>query len=154
MRVSALHRKLLRDTGRMKGQILTIALVLAGGITSFIGLRGTYVSLLRSRDVYYDRQRFAHVFAQLERAPESIAGRIETSSAASVQTRISEEVSLPSSMDRPRLGPAALAPSAGEPTTPSTCAAGASGAGSRRRVLLLEAFAGAASQRQVTGSPR
>jgi hypothetical protein len=69
MRVSPLQRKLLRDVGRLRGQVLTIALVLAGGITSFVALRGTYGSLLRARDAYYDRQGFADVFAPLERAP-------------------------------------------------------------------------------------
>ena len=77
MLVSPLTRKLLRDVGRMKGQVATIALVLAGGIASFVALRGTYASLLRSRDAYYDRERFAHVFATLERAPEELARRIE-----------------------------------------------------------------------------
>jgi len=45
MLVSALTRKLLRESARMKGQVTTIALVLAGGITCFIALRGTYASL-------------------------------------------------------------------------------------------------------------
>ena len=72
----ALDRKFLRDVARLKGQVLTIALVLAGGITSFVSLQGTHASLVRSRDAYYDRQRFAHVFASLERAPEGVAARI------------------------------------------------------------------------------
>src|SRR5512138_3931177 len=96
MLVSALARKFLRDVGRMKGQVLTIALVLAGGIASFVALQGTYASLLRSRDAYYDRQRLAHVFATLERAPETVAARIEAlPGVAAVQTRISKVVSLP-----------------------------------------------------------
>jgi putative ABC transport system permease protein len=103
----------------MKGQVLTIALVLAGGITSFVGLRGTYDSLLRSRDAYYDRQRFAHVFARLERAPESMAARIEAlPGVASVQTRISKEVSIPiEGMDRPASGRLLSLPAVGEPAT-------------------------------------
>jgi hypothetical protein len=43
--VSALHRKLLREIRYLVGQITTIALVVAGGITCFISLRGTCDSL-------------------------------------------------------------------------------------------------------------
>jgi hypothetical protein len=45
MPMPALDRKLVREVSRLKGQIATIALVLAGGITCFIALRGTYRSL-------------------------------------------------------------------------------------------------------------
>jgi putative ABC transport system permease protein len=145
MRITALNRKLLRDVGRMKGQIATIALVLAAGITSFVGLRGTYASLLRSRDAYYDRERFAHVFARLERAPEPIAGRIEAlPGVASVQTRISEEVSLPiEGMARPASGRLLSLPAAGEPATNAVhLRSGRLPARDRDdEVLLLEAFA-------------
>lgn len=115
----ALHRKFLRDVARLKGQVVTIALVLAGGIASFIGLQGTYSSLIRSRDAYYDRQRFAHVFAVLERAPESVAARIEAlPGVASVQTRISKRVSLPiEGMPRAASGRLLSLPAAGEPAT-------------------------------------
>jgi putative ABC transport system permease protein len=95
--VPALDRKLLRDVTRLKGQIATIALVLASGITCFIALRGTYSSLEWSRDTYYDRYRFAHVFARVERAPESAARRIEALlGVVLVQTRIAKDVTLPS----------------------------------------------------------
>jgi putative ABC transport system permease protein len=115
----ALNCKLLRDLSRLKGQVLTIALVLAGGIGSFIGLQGTYTSLIHSRDAYYDRQRFAHVFAVLERAPETIATRIEAlPGVSSVQTRISKQVSLPiEGMPRPASGRLLSLPAMGEPAT-------------------------------------
>jgi hypothetical protein len=103
MPVSALDRKLLRDTARLKGQVATIAVVLAGGIISFIALRGTEQSIDRARDVYYDRQRFAHVFATLERAPESVARKIEAlPGVAAIQTRVSRTGARPA-----RPGPAA-----------------------------------------------
>lgn len=96
MLVSALERKLLRELSRLKGQIVTIALVVASGITSFIALRGTYVALEAAREAYYDRYRFAHVFATLERAPESVARRIEAIPGVElVQTRIAAEVAVP-----------------------------------------------------------
>jgi putative ABC transport system permease protein len=119
MAMSSLNRKLLRDIRRMKAQVLTIALVLGGGITSFVALHGTYASLVRSRDAYYDRQRFAHVFATMERAPEHVARRIEAiPGVASVQTRVAKEVSLPiEGMDRPASGRLLSLPPAGEPAT-------------------------------------
>ena len=106
MWVTTLDRKLLRDLERLKGQIATIALVLASGITSFISMRGTYASLESSRDGYYDRSRFAHVFAAAERAPESLAEHIESlPGVESVQTRIAEDVTLPiEGMPRPAYG--------------------------------------------------
>jgi putative ABC transport system permease protein len=92
----ALRKKLWRELGGLKGQILTIALVLASGMASFIMLRGTVDSLERSRDLYYDRYRFADVFLKLERAPESVADRVAAlPGVAAVQTRIAESVLLP-----------------------------------------------------------
>ena len=115
MLLSALNRKLLREVTQLKGQVLTIALVLASGITTFIGMRGTYECLESARDAYYDRYRFAHVFASLERAPESLGPRIETlTGVAAVETRISEQVTLPlEGMSRPAYGRLLSLPAAG-----------------------------------------
>ena len=115
----ALDRKLLREVTFLKGQILTIALVLASGITCFIALRGTYSSLEWSRETYYDRYRFAHVFARLERAPESAARRIEAlPGVALVQTRVAEEVALPlEGQGRAAYGQLLTLPAHGEPAT-------------------------------------
>jgi len=119
MLVSALDRKLLREAARMTGQIATIAIVLAAGITCFIALRGTYESLEWSRQSYYDRYRFADVFATLERAPESVASRIEAlPGVARAQTRVVKEVTLPmEGMDRPAYAHLLSLPAAGEPAT-------------------------------------
>ena len=73
----ALDRKLLRELWGMKGQLFTIALVLGSGMASFIMLRGVYDCLEASRDAYYDRTRFAHVFATVESAPNALVERIE-----------------------------------------------------------------------------
>ncbi|HYG70529.1 MAG TPA: ABC transporter permease, partial [Anaeromyxobacteraceae bacterium] len=119
MRIAALDRKLLRDAARLKGQVATIALVVAGGIMSFVALRGTYDALLRARDAYYDRYRFADVFAVVERAPEHVAKRIEAlRGVAAVQTRIAEEVSIPiEGMPRPASGLLLSLPARGAPVT-------------------------------------
>ncbi|CAN5902748.1 ABC transporter permease [soil metagenome] len=92
----ALDRKLLRDISRMWAQGLTIALVLACGIASFVAMRGAHASIVRERDAYYAQQRFADVFAHLERAPESMTPRIEAiSGVARVHTRIVRTVLVP-----------------------------------------------------------
>src|SRR5579872_7372706 len=75
---SVLERKLLRELSLLKGQIATISLVVAGGIACFICLRGTCDSLEWTLAAYYDRYRFADVFATAESVPESLASRIET----------------------------------------------------------------------------
>jgi putative ABC transport system permease protein len=116
---SAIQRKLLRESLALKGQVATIAIVIASGIASFLMLRGTYLCLDRAREAYYDRYRFAHAFASLERAPEALARRIEgIPGVAVVQTRIAEEVTIPlEGMTRPAYGRLLSLPTRGEPTT-------------------------------------
>jgi len=93
--VKALDRKLLRDLGNIKGQAFTIALVVAAGIGAFIGQISTYDSLSWSRQSYYDTAKFAHVFADLKRAPKSVEQQIiELSGVAEVETTVSYDVTL------------------------------------------------------------
>jgi len=94
--VSMLDRKLRRDLWRLKGQVATIALVLACGIMAMIMLRSTWSSLLGARDAYYDRYRFADVFAHLQRAPDAVARRLEELPGVAVaHPRIVEDVMVP-----------------------------------------------------------
>jgi putative ABC transport system permease protein len=75
--VRAIHTKLFRDMWNMRGAVITIALVVGSGVAAFVTLRGTYLSMIRSRDQYYSAQRFGDVFAQLERAPDSLHEKLE-----------------------------------------------------------------------------
>jgi putative ABC transport system permease protein len=94
--VSALDRKLGRDLWRLKGQVATIALVLACGIMAMIMLRSTWQSLLGARDAYYDRYRFGDVFAHLERAPDAALPRLaRLPGVALAYARVSEDVMVP-----------------------------------------------------------
>ena len=94
--MSVLRKKLGRDLLRLKGQVITIALVLACGIMSMIMLRGTLESLRRARDAYYTAERFGDVFARLERAPDAIAARLEQlPGVATVYPRVVENVMVP-----------------------------------------------------------
>ncbi|MBL8194115.1 MAG: ABC transporter permease, partial [Blastocatellia bacterium] len=93
--MSMLNRKLIRDLLHMRGQIIAITLVAACGIAAFICLRNIYQSLLITQDTYYSSYRFANVFVQVKRAPDSIKSSIEQiPGVATVQTRIVSEVTL------------------------------------------------------------
>ncbi len=94
--MSVLERKLARDVWRSKGQVATIGLVLACGIMAMLMMRSTYQSLLAARDTYYAHYRFGDVFARVERAPDSIAARLEQIPGVMLAyPRIVEEVMVP-----------------------------------------------------------
>jgi putative ABC transport system permease protein len=67
--MNALDRKLLRDFRRLWAQALAIALVLACGVAILLTTFGTFISLEETRRAYYERNRFADVFAEANRAP-------------------------------------------------------------------------------------
>ncbi len=94
--MSVLSTKARRDLWRLKGQVATIALVLACGIWSMIMMRSTFQAMVAARDAYYTSHRFADVFARLERAPTNVASRLgEIPGVALVAPRIVEEVMVP-----------------------------------------------------------
>ena len=68
-----LDRKLLRDLARMWAQVLAIALVMACGVATILIAIGAYRSLEETRAAFYDRYRFASIFASATRAPLNIA---------------------------------------------------------------------------------
>jgi putative ABC transport system permease protein len=95
VRIAALDRKLLRDLLEMKGQALAIALVVASGVSMFVMYHSNFDSLRRTQSVYYERQRFADVFASLKRAPNRLEERIrEIPGVARAATRVVAEVTL------------------------------------------------------------
>ena len=71
--MTGLDKKLLRDLWRMRGQALAIALVTAAGTMAFITLLGTLFSLEKTQAAYYERFRFADIFANVRRAPDARA---------------------------------------------------------------------------------
>jgi putative ABC transport system permease protein len=93
--MKAIDKKLIRDLKRLRGQIIAIALVVACGIASFVSMLSAYESLKLTQATYYQQYRFAQVFAQLKRAPESLKTQIaEIPGVAQVQTRVVADVSL------------------------------------------------------------
>ena len=65
----ALDRKLLRDLWHARSQAVAIALVVGSGVAIFVLTLSTFASLGLTQQRYYDRYRFADVFAGLKRAP-------------------------------------------------------------------------------------
>ncbi len=74
--MGALDRKLLRDLWQIKSQGLAIALVIAAGVAMCVMMLGSFESLALTQETYYQRYRFADVFAGLKRAPLALAERI------------------------------------------------------------------------------
>jgi putative ABC transport system permease protein len=74
--VTLLDRKLWRDMAALRGPIISIALVVAAGVSVFVASISTYDSLEAGRARFYDETRFPHVFVTLKRAPLSIVPRL------------------------------------------------------------------------------
>jgi putative ABC transport system permease protein len=95
IRISPLNRKLLRDLLLMKGQAIAIAMVVAAGVAMNVMYLSTFESLRGTRYAYYDRQRFADVFATLKRAPQRVGDEIaRLPGVSAVDTRVSAAVTL------------------------------------------------------------
>lgn len=75
--LSPLNRKLLRELWTLKGQMLSIALVVAVGIMSIVTMRGSYDSLANAQQNYYRETRFADIWVSLVRAPLSVLPVLE-----------------------------------------------------------------------------
>ena len=91
----ALNRKLLRDLWRIKTQVLAIAVVVGCGVAIMVMALGTMRSLQETRAAYYERYRFADVFAHVKRAPEYLAERIARIPGVKwVETRVVADVTL------------------------------------------------------------
>jgi putative ABC transport system permease protein len=75
--MTPLNKKLARDLWHIRGQALAIAAVIAGGIATLVMALGAMESLEETRAAYYERYRFADVFAQAKRAPGHLLKKIE-----------------------------------------------------------------------------
>ncbi|HEY0942610.1 MAG TPA: FtsX-like permease family protein [Steroidobacter sp.] len=73
---SALNKKLWRDLWRMRGQVLAIGLIMASGIGVLVMGLSTVEALDETARAYYERYRFAHVFANVKRAPTRLLADI------------------------------------------------------------------------------
>jgi putative ABC transport system permease protein len=113
--MSPLTKKLLRDLWRMRTQAVAIALVMACGIAIMVMSFGAMRSLSETRDAYYDRYRFANVFADAKRAPMSAAAKIAAiPGVAAVDARIVHYVTLDiPGLEQPAIGELVSLPRSG-----------------------------------------
>ncbi len=85
----ALGRKLLRDSWHYRSQFAAIAVVMACGVSVFVALRSMHGYLRNRQAAYYAEQHFAEVFAQVNRAPASVAERLRAiPGVQTVETRV------------------------------------------------------------------
>lgn len=88
-----LDRKLLRDLGQMKGQVIAIGLVIGAGIAVFTMAMCAYASLKQGQQTFYRDFRFADVFCSVSRCPNSMVDRIKNIQGVSaVETRLVKNV--------------------------------------------------------------
>ncbi len=93
--IDPLDKKLLRDLGRMKGQVLAVSLVMACGLAMMIMTRSLILTLESTREAFYQKYALADVFATLKRAPLSAADRLaDLPGVAAVETRVTLDVTL------------------------------------------------------------
>ncbi len=94
-RLRALDRKMLRELWRLRGQLLSIGLVVATAVMTLVTMRGTYDALVQGRSAYYRDYRLGDVWSSLERAPESLRARVARSpGVAAVETRVTSYATL------------------------------------------------------------
>ena len=93
--MKTIHRKLVRDLGLMKGQVAAIAVVIGAGVMTLILAVTTLDAITLTQDRYYRDHRFAEVFADLKRAPDSVAERVrEIPGVDRVDTRVQAGIRL------------------------------------------------------------
>jgi putative ABC transport system permease protein len=115
--MTALDRKLLRDLRRLWAQSLAIALVLAAGVAIVVLAFGAQRSLHETREAYYERHRFAEVFAAAKRAPDGLVAELRLiPGVTGVETRVSGYAVLDvPGLDEPAMGRVLSLPRVGDP---------------------------------------
>jgi putative ABC transport system permease protein len=115
--LSPLNKKLLRDLWKMKGQALAIAMVVGAGVGMYVMYLSNFASLRQTQQAYYERQRFADVFASLKRAPQRVADDIAAIPGVSAfETRTVASVTLDlAGIDEPATGRLVSIPAARRP---------------------------------------
>lgn len=113
----ALNHKLVRDLWRLKGQVVAIGMVVASGVAVLVMSLTALDSLQETAEAYYERYRFAQVFANVKRAPERLAHRIaDIPGVQAVETRISKFATLDlEHFPEPAIGRLISIPERGEP---------------------------------------
>lgn len=117
MKIAPLTKKLYRDLWHLKTQVLAIAVVISSAVALYVTMLGTMASLDETMTAYYERYRFADVFAGVKRAPRTLHEKIALiEGVATVEDRISASVTIdvPGVRD-PVLGQVLSLPVSGRP---------------------------------------
>lgn len=144
--LAPLDRKLLRDLGRMKGQMVAVSLVMACGLAMMIMTRSLILTLSDTRGAYYEKNRFADVFGSLKRAPLAMADRLaQIAGVAAIQPRVVVDVTLDMpGMSEPATGHIVSLPDDGKPQVLNEIflrQGRLPRLGERREVVVSESFA-------------
>jgi putative ABC transport system permease protein len=115
--VRPLDCKLWRDLAQMKGQVATIAVVVACGVAVFVASLATYDSLKWTQQSYYASARFAHIYAQVKRAPNALVQQLRAlPMVTEVEPRVVSDVTLDvPGLRAPAVGRLIGVPSGGQP---------------------------------------
>ncbi len=93
--MTALNRKLLRDLVHLRGQMLAVVAVVMCGVAAYVTMVSVFYSLRATRASYYDRYRFADLFATVKRAPEDALEKLgNIPGVARAESRIVMDVTL------------------------------------------------------------
>lgn len=93
--MDALELKLLRDFTRLWAQFLAIALVLACGVAILLMSFGMSRALDDTRAAYYERNRFADIFADARNVPRALLDAIaDIDGVANVEARVTTTATL------------------------------------------------------------
>lgn len=116
--MQALNRKLVRDLWHLRGQVMAVAMVVASGVAVLVMSLSTLEALQDTMQAYYERYRFADVFAVVKRAPETLAARVAAiPGVQTVETRISRYALLDiADFAEPVMGRLVSIPERGQPT--------------------------------------
>lgn len=91
----SLRRKLFRELVGMRGQVLAIAVVIGAGVMTLILSVTTLNALQLTQERFYQQHGFAELFAELKRAPESLARRLaDTPGINRLETRVRSSIRL------------------------------------------------------------
>jgi putative ABC transport system permease protein len=144
-RIPALDWKLLREIWRLRGQMISIAVVVATGIMTVVTMRGGYETLVDAQASYYRLVRFPDLWVSLKRAPESVRYQLEAiPGVAAVDTRVSfgARLDLPN-LNVPGMGQFISIPNQGRPLLSDVVVRSGRlpAPGARREALISENFA-------------
>jgi putative ABC transport system permease protein len=115
--MKALDRKLLRELWRLRGQALAVAIVIASGVAVLVMSLSTLEALDETTTAYYERNRFADVFANAVRAPRRVAERVAAlPGVQTVEARITRYATLDiEGFAEPVIGQLVSIPESGQP---------------------------------------